>query len=438
MKSPHPTPNPVPTVEALPESDTRALSVLALCALGLAGAACWASLSDRAAPVVVGPPPRLAVVAEPEPEPLPEPDPAQTLVTVEPGVEEPQVDVGPQTAASPRIEVAFVLDTTGSMGSLLETAKQKIWGIVNVLATARPQTQIALGLVAYRDAGEAYVAQSYPLTEDLDSFYAALMALQPVGGGDAPEAVLEALAAAAKDMQWTARGARTVFLVGDAPPHPETLQACLGAQAWVDGQGQALEPTRINTILCGADRSAGAAFQSIAGAHTGEFVAIEPNPAAHTIQTPYDAEIVRLQAEIEATVLAYGSAEDKARVSSQQGMNYANSAEVQCQRASALTKTGGFYSNDLLWAVENSTVVLDELDDACLPDELRGLKPSARREALEALRAKREAAKRALLEVVAQRDGWIAQQPELQSDFEREIQAILASQLAEHGFYFGC
>ena len=51
------------------------------------------------------------------------------------------------------IDVVFVLDTTGSMSSLIEGAKQKIWAIANAIATAQPTPRIRMGLVAYRDRG---------------------------------------------------------------------------------------------------------------------------------------------------------------------------------------------------------------------------------------------------------------------------------------------
>lgn len=38
----------------------------------------------------------------------------------------------------PVIEVVFVLDTTGSMGGLIEGAKQKIWSIANMMSTGNP------------------------------------------------------------------------------------------------------------------------------------------------------------------------------------------------------------------------------------------------------------------------------------------------------------
>ena len=46
--------------------------------------------------------------------------------------------------AKPVVEVAFVLDTTGSMGGLIEGAKRKIWSI----ATATPTSGWAWSPIA--------------------------------------------------------------------------------------------------------------------------------------------------------------------------------------------------------------------------------------------------------------------------------------------------
>src|SRR6476620_11514063 len=59
----------------------------------------------------------------------------------------------------PQVEVVFCLDTTGSMGGLLEGAKQKIWSIVNQIASGRPSPEIKVGLLGYRDRADAYVTK---------------------------------------------------------------------------------------------------------------------------------------------------------------------------------------------------------------------------------------------------------------------------------------
>jgi hypothetical protein len=71
--------------------------------------------------------------------------------------EVPGAAVAP-AADAPRIEVAFVLDATGSMSRLIEGAKQKIWTIARRAAGGRPLPVINLGLVGYRDRGDQYVS----------------------------------------------------------------------------------------------------------------------------------------------------------------------------------------------------------------------------------------------------------------------------------------
>src|SRR5947209_13265312 len=69
-----------------------------------------------------------------------------------------------QPAVRPEVEVVFCLDTTGSMGGLINTAKQKIWAISNQIASGTPTPRVKIGLVAFRDRGDAYVTKIIELT----------------------------------------------------------------------------------------------------------------------------------------------------------------------------------------------------------------------------------------------------------------------------------
>jgi Mg-chelatase subunit ChlD len=131
-----------------------------------------------------------------------------------------------QPAARSRIEAVFVLDTTGSMGGLIDGAKQKIWTLASEMANAQNSPEIRMGLVAYRDRGDAYVTRRFDLSPDLDALYAELQDLVADGGGDGPESVNQALHEAVTQMSWTTdpNGYRVVFLVGDAPPHMDFEQ----------------------------------------------------------------------------------------------------------------------------------------------------------------------------------------------------------------------
>src|SRR5262244_91493 len=97
------------------------------------------------------------------------------------------------SAAPPRVEVAFVLDTTGSMGGLIEGAKRRIWSIARRIGEGRPRPDLRIALVAYRDLGDAYVTRVFDFTGDMDQVYQNLMSFQASGGGDTPEHVSAAL-----------------------------------------------------------------------------------------------------------------------------------------------------------------------------------------------------------------------------------------------------
>src|SRR4051795_10624150 len=99
----------------------------------------------------------------------------------------------PRPAKKPRVEVVFCLDTTGSMGGLIDGAKAKIWAICNQIAGGKPTPDLKVGLVAYRDKGDAYITQVHDLTDDLDTIHAKLKTFRAEGGGDLPEHVNQAL-----------------------------------------------------------------------------------------------------------------------------------------------------------------------------------------------------------------------------------------------------
>lgn len=50
-------------------------------------------------------------------------------------------------SAKPIVEVAFVLDTTGSMRPLIEGAKRKTWSIATTIVETNPDAEIRMGLV---------------------------------------------------------------------------------------------------------------------------------------------------------------------------------------------------------------------------------------------------------------------------------------------------
>jgi uncharacterized protein YegL len=119
------------------------------------------------------------------------------------------------------LDVAFLLDTTGSMGGELSEVKDRVRQLAETLRTTRGQERVRFGVVAYRDHGDKYVTAVSPLTSDVEETFRFLAGLTAAGGGDGPEDIISGLRVALHDLHWDA-GAdteRQIFLIGDAPPH---------------------------------------------------------------------------------------------------------------------------------------------------------------------------------------------------------------------------
>ena len=214
----------------------------------------------------------------------------------------------PVSADHPRVEVCFVLDTTGSMGGLIEGAKQKIWSIANEIAAAKPTPDVRVGLVAFRDRGDEYVVRSWPLTDDLDAIYGHLRELVAAGGGDFPESVNEALAEGVSPKLKCSDSPdvlRLVFLVGDAPPHMDYRDGPKYPDVCREAVKRGLI---INTVQCGADATTTRVWEEIARLSEGRFAAIPPDGGVAVVEAPQDKRLSELNRDLGKTLVPYGSA----------------------------------------------------------------------------------------------------------------------------------
>ena len=207
------------------------------------------------------------------------------------------------TLNKPRVDVVFVLDTTGSMSGLIQTAKEKIWSIATTMASAQPTPEIRIGLVAFRDRGDRYVTQLVDLSSDLDSVYAKLMDFRADGGGDTPESVNKALFDTVHGMSWSQgdQAYRVIFLIGDAPPHMdynEVRYPEIVAYALKKG-------IVVNTIQCGGMSTTVAPWTQIASLGQGNFFQVDQAGGAVAYTTPYDDKIAQLSAQLDDTRLYY-------------------------------------------------------------------------------------------------------------------------------------
>jgi hypothetical protein len=274
----------------------------------------------------------------------------------------------------------FVLDTTSSMTGLIAAAKDKIWSIANTLASADPAPDIRMGLVGYRDRGDAYVTVYTPLSGDLDAVYAQLMQFEAVGGGDAPESVNQALDEAVNRPRWSRGDAvyRVIFLVGDAPPkmnYQDDVKYPLSCAK------AARKGIVINTIQCGSMGGTRPVWQEIAQRGEGRYFQVAQSGSAVLYDTPYDAPIARLSRNLDDTRIYYGDAahheEMEARKETADAIYTKATPAAVAKRTIFNSKSAGarnfFGSQELVQAVESGEKELAEIPKKDLPSELQAM-----------------------------------------------------------------
>jgi len=275
-------------------------------------------------------------------------------------------------AARHAVDVVFALDTTGSMGGLIDSAKRTVWSIATHIRSAEPDAELRIGLVAYRDIGDDYVTRDFALTADLDAVFAELSGFRAAGGGDTPEDVDAALDDTLHKMQWREGAKKLVFLVGDAPPASRGDVPRFDVLAREAGDRQIV----LNAIRCGWDDSTARAWQQIAALGHGQFSTIAQDGGVQQVATPYDAKLSELSARIDGTAVIVG--DDATRAAHVRRMEAAAAAPApaKADRAAYFSAKGAAGSrsrDDLVGGVAAGEMTVDAVAPAALPEDLRGM-----------------------------------------------------------------
>lgn len=345
------------------------------------------------------------------------------------------------------LEMVFVIDTTGSMGGLIEGAKQRVWGIVNEVMQSEAKPDVRVGLVAYRDKGDEYVTQVLPLTEDLDKVYTTLMSYSANGGGDGPENVRSALLAGVRNAGWSQSSsniAQILFLVGDAPPHEDYKEV----QDTVTTSAEAIRKGMIvNTIQCGNDPTTKKYWELIAGRGQGQYFLIPQDGGVQAITTPYDSRLAELGNKLGQTYVAYGGgageagysyrSEAKAKqVSSETMVASEAPAPAQADRAYNKAINSSAYVGDLLQDIESGKTKLENVKDEDLPDDLKKMSADERKKEIEKRLAERKKMREEILELTKKRNEYLTDERKKQgkqNGFDVAVASALKEQLAKKG-----
>ena len=116
------------------------------------------------------------------------------------------------------LDLVLMGDLTGSMSAYHAILKAKFKEICTTLFQLVPNLRI--GIIFYLDhgSGDVYITKTQPLTVDVQKLQDFISSTPDGSGGDADEAVEDALHEAL-NLNWSEINARSVVLFGDARPH---------------------------------------------------------------------------------------------------------------------------------------------------------------------------------------------------------------------------
>ncbi|MCK6621242.1 MAG: VWA domain-containing protein [Calditrichaceae bacterium] len=346
-------------------------------------------------------------------------------------------------APGPKIQVALLLDTSNSMDGLIEQAKSQLWKVVNEFALARQNGQapeLEIALYEYGNDGlsskSGHIRQVAPLTTDLDLISEKLFQLTTNGGEEYCGRVIQT---AAKELAWSADAnvLKVVFIAGNEP----------FSQGKVDYRSACREAIArgiiVNTIFCGDfQEGVETAWKEGADLSDGKYMNIDQNLAVVHIDAPQDSALQRLNDALNSTYVPYGreGERSKERQLEQDANAAAYGAGNVAQRSAS--KASAYYHNaswDLVDAVEDGSVDLDELRKEDLPEPMQNMSAAERQKFIDGQRAKRAEIREKIRRLDAERRRYVAEKEKQMSGsgaLDRAIIDAVREQAAKKNFRF--
>jgi Mg-chelatase subunit ChlD len=340
------------------------------------------------------------------------------------------------------VDLALCLDTSGSMNGLIDSAKEKLWSIVNELATADPTPTLRVALLTYGNNGhdeeDGWVRLAVPLTTDLDVISEHLFALSTNGG---TEYVGRVVASAMEQLHWSQRAEALKIVVvagnetADQDPVRKYHEVCRSARdAGIE----------INAIYCdNGEQGVASTWEDVALLGSGYYAVIDQDHGTLAIDTPYDAELATLNQRLNETYIPFGSDGQRgwsnlvAQDSNAVSMNNASLADR------VATKGGKLYrcAWDLVDACEAGDVDLEELAPEALPEPMQAMSLPERKQHVAAKTSERALLQSDIAALNKEREGYQARvraERCLDDDtaFDRVLRDAVRSQARARGFAF--
>ncbi len=282
----------------------------------------------------------------------------------------------------PLVQIAILLDTSGSMEGLIDQARAELWSIVNEFIFAQRggrQPEIQVALYEYGNMGLAaetgWIRQIAPLTTDLDKISEELFALKTNGGDEYCGWVIKE---ATEKLRWSESpdDLKVIFIAGNEPFTQGPIDYRMTCKAAV------AKGILVNTIHCGSEREGlDGHWKNGAVLADGRYLNIDQNRQIVHIPAPQDTEIAELGVRLNTTYVPFGQRGQAAQERQAAQDTNANMASPQAVVQRTLTKSSHNYVNtnwDLVDAVQAKSVDVSKLKDEELPKDMKGMNAEQR------------------------------------------------------------
>ena len=353
--------------------------------------------------------------------------------------------VGAEDKPAPVVDVVLCLDVSGSMNHLTDSARAKLWDIVNDLGRVKPTPRLRVGLYSYGhtayDPNKGWVRKEVDLTDDLDTVYRKLHALTIKGG---TEYVARVCRDALVEQKWSEdkKALKLIFVCGNEPADQDK-EVTLDSVAKLAIEKDVI----INTIYCTWPRAVPGeieGWERFAKKAEGRFAMIDMKKGTTAIATPHDKKLEELSAQLNKTYLAYGKKEVREFKAQNQVEQDANAARVRgAAPARALSKASELYRSsdwDLVDRLKNDPkfdITKIQEDELC--EELKKLKPEERVALVKKKLAEREAIQKEIVEASKMRGDYIKEATKKNDKlgdkaFDEALRGALRDQASKKGF----
>lgn len=306
---------------------------------------------------------------------------------------------------APKVQIAILLDNSGSMSGLINQARTQLWKVVNEFIAAKrdgmtPEVEVAL--YKYGASPERITV----LTRDLDLVSRELFALQINGGTEYCGAVIKD---ATENLSWSNEAGvyKVIFIAGNEPftqGPVEPAAACKLA---------ASKGIIVNTIHCGSDAEGiSGGWKNGALLADGSYMVIDQNSAVAHIAAPQDTEIVKLSEQLNKTYVRYGKQADfGAENQAAQDRNAAAAAPAASVQRALTKSAANVYDNsgwDLVDAIDKKKVKLEEVKKEDLPADLAKLSPEELKTHVEKQTAERKTIQEKIQTLNKEREAYVS------------------------------